>query len=79
MTPPAGRGASQRSAEAGGSLIRGTLGRVGSSPDNGGTCRHDQTMRVRLARSEGVMRVNQWLKSRKATCRLKPGGYGPVL
>ena len=23
------------------------------------------------------MRVNQWLKSRKASCRLKPGGYGP--
>ena len=39
---------------------------AGSSPDNGGTCRHDQTMRVRLARSEGVTQVNQWWKSRKA-------------
>jgi hypothetical protein len=66
-------------AEAGGSLTRGTPGRAGSSPDNGGTCRHDQTMRARLARSEGATQVNQWSTSRKRACRLKPGGYGPVL
>jgi hypothetical protein len=57
---------SQRFAEAGGSPIQGTTVTAGSSPDNGGTCRHDQTMRVRLARSEGVTQVNQWWKSRKA-------------
>ena len=51
--------------EAGGSLIRGTLVRAGSSPDNAGTCWHCQTVRVRLARPVGVTRVNQWLKPRK--------------
>src|SRR5436190_21909527 len=50
--------------EAGGSLIRGTPGRVGSSPDNAGTYWHCQTVRVRLARPVGVTRVNQWLKPR---------------
>ena len=50
--------------EAGGSLIRGTPGRVGSSPDNAGTCWYCQTVRVRLARRVGVTRVNQWLKPR---------------
>jgi hypothetical protein len=58
-------GPSQRSGEAGGSLIRGTPGRVASGPDNGGTCRDYRTVRVRLARSEGVARANQWLKLRK--------------
>jgi hypothetical protein len=45
--------------EAEGSLIQGTLVRVGSSPDNDGTGRHRQTARVRQARREGVTRVNQ--------------------
>ena len=39
--------------------------RVASGPDNGGTCRDYRTVRVRLARSEGVARANQWLKLRK--------------
>lgn len=58
-------GPSQRSGEAGGSLIRGTPGRAASSPDNGGTCRDYRTVRVRLARSEGAAKANQWLKLRK--------------
>jgi hypothetical protein len=57
-------GPSQRSGEAGGSLIRGSPGRAGSSLDNVGTGRYCQTARVRLARSEGVTRVNQRLKPR---------------
>jgi hypothetical protein len=61
--PPSGRRSGP--AEAGGSLIRGTPGRAGSSPVNGGTCRDYQTVRVCLARSEGVTRVNQWLTLRK--------------
>jgi hypothetical protein len=61
--PPSGCRSSP--VEAGGSLTRGTPGRVGSSPVNGGTCRYYQTARVRLARSEGVTRVNQWLTLRK--------------
>ena len=40
--------------EAGGSLIRETPVRVGSSPDNAGTAWYCQTGRVRLARREGV-------------------------
>jgi hypothetical protein len=40
--------------EAEDSLIRGTPGRVGSSPDNDGARRHCQTARVRQARREGV-------------------------
>jgi hypothetical protein len=59
--------------EAGGSLIRGAPGRVGSSPDNAGTCWYCQTVRVRLARPVCVTRVNQWLKPRNE-CRLKSGG-----
>ena len=51
-------------AEAGGSLIRGSPGRAGSSLDNVGTGRYCQTTWVRLARSEGVTRVNQWWKLR---------------
>ena len=39
--------------------------RVASGPDNGGTCRDYRTVRVRLARSEGAARANQWLKLRK--------------
>jgi hypothetical protein len=50
--------------EAGGSLIRGTPVRVGSSPDNAGTYWYCQTVRVRLARPGCVTRVNQWLKPR---------------
>ena len=60
-------GPSQRFGEAGGSRARGTPGRVGSSLDNGGTFRDYQTGRVRLAKSEGVTRVNQWLKPRKSS------------
>src|SRR5262249_7307586 len=50
--------------EAGGSLIRGAPVRVGSSPDNAGTCRYCQTVRVRLARPGCVTRVNQRPKPR---------------
>jgi len=39
--------------------------RAASGPDNGGTCRDYRTVRVRLARSEGAARANQWLKLRK--------------
>ena len=39
--------------------------RVASGPDNGGTCRDYRTVRVRLARSEGVAKANQWVKPRK--------------
>ena len=58
-------GLSWQPGEAEGSPIRGTPGRVASSPDNGGTCRDYRTVRARLARSEGVARANQWLKLRK--------------
>ena len=51
--------------EAGGSLIWGTPGEVASGPDNDGTDRYCQTVRVRQARPEGATKVNQWLKSRK--------------
>jgi hypothetical protein len=54
-------GPSQRSGEAGGSLIRGIAGEGRSSLDNVGAGRYCQTARFRLARSEGVIRVNQWL------------------
>ncbi len=59
------RGLSQQSAEAEGSLIRETPGRVGSSPDNDGTCRYYQTVRARQARRECVTKVNQWQNPRK--------------
>lgn len=39
--------------------------RVGSSPDNAGTGRYCQTVRVRQARRKGVTRVNQWLNPLK--------------
>jgi hypothetical protein len=68
---------SQRSGEAEGSLTRGTTGRAESSPDNGGTYRNYQTVRVRLARPEGVTRVNQWLKPRNLRTGSKSGGSGP--
>jgi hypothetical protein len=38
---------------------------VASGPDNDGTDRHCQTVRVRQARPEGATTVNQWLKFRK--------------
>ena len=44
-------GLSWQPGEAEGSLIRETPGRVGSSPDNDGTCWYCQTVRVRLART----------------------------
>ena len=47
-----------------GYLTPGVAGEGGSSLDNVGTGRYCQTGRVRLARSEGVTRVNQWLKPR---------------
>jgi hypothetical protein len=43
-------GLSQQAGEAGGSLTLEAQGRVGSSPDNDGTDRHRQTIRVRQAR-----------------------------
>jgi len=45
-------------------LTPGIAGEGGSSLDNVGTGRYCQTARVRLARSEGVTRVNQWWKPR---------------
>jgi hypothetical protein len=47
-------GLSQQPGEAGGSLIRETPVRVGSSPDDDGTGRYCQTARVRQARRKGV-------------------------
>ena len=69
-------GPSQRPGEAEGSLIRGTPGRAGSSPDNAGTGQHRQMVRVRLARREGVTRVNQCLKVSQGTHQLEPDGSG---
>ncbi len=51
-TPPAGCRSSPREAE--GSLTLETQGKVVSSPDNDGTDRHCQTVRVRQARREGA-------------------------
>lgn len=45
----------------------GNAGGGGSSPDNVGTGRYCQTVRVRLARPKGVTRVNQCLKLRKSS------------
>jgi len=45
---------SQQHDEAGGSLIRETPEKAGSSPDNDGTIRYRQTGRVRQARREGA-------------------------
>lgn len=50
---------------------------VASGPDNGEACWDCQTVRAHLARSEGVTRVNQWLKPRNREAVLKSGGYGP--
>lgn len=52
--------------------------RVASGPDNGETCRNCQTVRACLARSEGVTKVNWWLKPCNREAALKSGGYGPV-
>jgi hypothetical protein len=57
-------GSSQRPDEAGGSPTWGTPDRVASGPDEGGTRRYCQTVRVRRARSEGAARANQWWKLR---------------
>ena len=56
---------SQHPSEAEGSLTEEVLGRAGSSPDNDGTNWYYQTVRVRLARQRGVMKVNQWLNPLK--------------
>jgi hypothetical protein len=61
-TPP---GLSQQSGEAEGSLTLEVQGRVGSSPDNDGTCQYRQMARARLARSRGATEVNQWLNPLK--------------
>ena len=58
-------GMSQHPSEAEGSLTEEVLGRAGSSPDNDGTNWYYQTVRVRLARQRGVMKVNQWLNPLK--------------
>jgi hypothetical protein len=58
-------GLSQQAGEAGGSLTLEAQGRVGSSPDNDGTDRHRQTIRVRQARRRGTTQVNQWLNPLK--------------
>jgi hypothetical protein len=50
----------------GGSLIRGTPGRVASGPDERGTCWHCQTVRACVARPEGATRVNQCLTLRNS-------------
>jgi hypothetical protein len=47
-------GLSQQPEEAEGSLTPGGAGEGGSSPDNDGTGRHCQAVRVRQARREGV-------------------------
>lgn len=47
-------GLSQQAIEAEGSLTLGSTGKGGSSPDNDGTDRHCQTIRVRQARRESV-------------------------
>jgi len=49
-------GLSQQFGEAGGSLNLETQARTGSSPDNDGTGRHCQTIRVRQARRNGASR-----------------------
>jgi len=49
-----------------GSLIRGTPGRVASGPDERGVCWDCQTVRVRVARPEGVTEVNQCLTLRNS-------------
>jgi len=68
---------SQRSAEAEGSLTLGTQGRAGSSPDDDGTSRHYQTIRVRQARREGVRKQKPVVEPPQVQNRLQPGGYGP--
>jgi hypothetical protein len=53
---------------------------VGSSPDNDGTDRHCQTIRVRQARQRGVTRVNQWLNplKRETSSNLVDMGWAAV-
>ena len=62
---PDNGGPSQRVAEAGGSPALEAQGAGGSSPDNDGTGRYCQTVRVRQARREGVAEANQWLNPLK--------------
>jgi hypothetical protein len=62
--------------EAEGSLNLGAQERVGSSPDNDGTGRHCQMIRVRQARRGGV-REKPAPKPHKNSTGPKPGGHGP--
>jgi transposase IS4-like protein len=57
-------GSSQRPDRSWGQPDPGSAGEGGSSPDNDGTGRYCQTVRVRLARPVGVTEVNQWWKPR---------------
>ena len=68
-------GLSWQPGEAEGSPSRETPGRAESSPDNAGTCWYCQTVRVRLARREGV-REKPVCKAPQSAHQLKSGGYG---
>ncbi|HVC76281.1 MAG TPA: ISL3 family transposase [Candidatus Micrarchaeaceae archaeon] len=54
----------------------GDAGEGRSSPDNDGTDRHCQTVRVRQARRIGVRTEKPAVKPPKALNQLQPGGYG---
>jgi hypothetical protein len=62
--------------EAEGSLIPGTRGRVDSSPDNDGTGRHCQTVRVRQARRKGVREEPATERLSRRDHQLEPGRSG---
>jgi hypothetical protein len=68
-------GLSWQPGEAEGSPTRETPEKVGSSPDNAGTCWYCQTVRVRQARREGV-REKPACKAPQSAHQLKSGGYG---
>ncbi len=68
-------GLSWQPGEAEGSSNRETPGRAASSPDYAGTCWYCQTVRVRLARREGV-REKPVCKAPQSAHQLKSGGYG---
>jgi hypothetical protein len=50
--------------------------RVGSSPDNAGTCQDYRMVRVRQASGEGVREEPAFVKPLKMIRQLKSGGYG---